>query len=134
MLIDEARGVVDLVVDDQVEVFLARVLRDFGEAEFFRHGDGLFDESTMWRRFVECVSRTLKCTSRQWLSGLDVRSGWLVDAQCLMRTSFRCDFRHAHPVGRDWTILPAPPHLTSFSLHLVFLDSLLSQLLGSHHF
>lgn len=35
MLINEARGIVDFVVDDDIEVFFRRVARYFGVGEFF---------------------------------------------------------------------------------------------------
>lgn len=35
MLVYEARGIVDFVVDDEVEILLGRVLRDVGIGEFF---------------------------------------------------------------------------------------------------
>lgn len=38
MLVDKGRGIVDLVVDDNVDVLLGRVLRHFGVGEFLRHG------------------------------------------------------------------------------------------------
>ena len=37
VLVHESRGVVDLIVDDQVEILLVRVLRDLGESKFLRH-------------------------------------------------------------------------------------------------
>ena len=42
VLIDKRRGIVDFVVDDQVEVFFGVVGGDFGEGEFFGHFDDVF--------------------------------------------------------------------------------------------
>ena len=39
MLINEAAGIVDLVVNDHVQILLPRMRRDLGVSEFLRHGD-----------------------------------------------------------------------------------------------
>ena len=64
MLIDEGGGVVDLVVDDDVEVFLARVGGDVGVGEFFGHG-GRWSLACV-RDGIEQVCRTgFGCGRRQ---------------------------------------------------------------------
>lgn len=37
MLVNEAGGVVDLIVDDHVDILLSVVLRNLGESKFFGH-------------------------------------------------------------------------------------------------
>lgn len=38
MLIDKGRGIVDLIVNDNVEIFLGGVVLHLGIRQFFRHG------------------------------------------------------------------------------------------------
>ena len=37
MLVNECGGIVDLIVDDQVNILLSVVLRNLGESKFLRH-------------------------------------------------------------------------------------------------
>jgi hypothetical protein len=37
VLVHEGAGVVDVIMDDQVDILLGRVLRDLGESKFLRH-------------------------------------------------------------------------------------------------
>lgn len=42
MLVNKGGGIVDFVVDDDVEIFLCGMRRDVGVAEFLGHGEGRF--------------------------------------------------------------------------------------------
>ena len=45
MFINEARGIVDLIVNDHVDIFLRVVLGDLSICQFFRHSDD-------WKIFI----------------------------------------------------------------------------------
>lgn len=57
VLVDEARGVVDLVVDDEVEVLLGRVFGDVGVGEFLGVRHGAISMSARDARLCVCVWR-----------------------------------------------------------------------------
>ena len=43
MLVNKRGGIVDLVVDNDVEIFLCGMRRDVGVAEFLGHDEGVFE-------------------------------------------------------------------------------------------
>jgi hypothetical protein len=68
VLVDEAGGVVDLVVNDHVEVFLGGVLGDLGKGEGLGHDCGVVmcDERACFRRRLAALVNESVYNGRWW--------------------------------------------------------------------
>lgn len=76
MLIYKARGVVDLVVNDNVQILLGVVFRNIGVAEYLVRHCRNEEFASVYGEVVEIAESTLVGAIRGWEVVCGCRSGW----------------------------------------------------------
>lgn len=66
VLVNERAGVVDLVVDDHVQILLARVGRDLSESKFLRHNAGVWGVIREIRVLLACREKSGMAEESRW--------------------------------------------------------------------